>query len=227
MGELQIGDLLSQSWNKTFTRGGAGMMLAMLLACLAWCVVCALLSRLGDSLIAMFVGGVAALGVCFILVGLTHNMLQMARGTVAGYSKEACRLPLIVVAHFAVAYVLMGFIVTVAFMLLIVPGLIIGPRVAFAPLAILADHSLSVVEAFRRSWRMTRGHVCRLWLLFLACYLITVLGGFLFGVGALAASVLAGIALWLAFLQLDEWQKAGTTAVATPDGGGQHLRPLE
>jgi hypothetical protein len=49
-----------------------------------------------------------------------------------------------------------------SFLLLIVPGILIMPRLALAPFY-LVDKEMTAVEAYKASWHATKGHVGKVW----------------------------------------------------------------
>ncbi|HSX07416.1 MAG TPA: YciC family protein [Candidatus Saccharimonadales bacterium] len=53
--------------------------------------------------------------------------------------------------------ILQGILTALAFLLLIVPGFIVGARLSLAPI-VLMEEKLGVMAALKRSWALTRGH---------------------------------------------------------------------
>jgi hypothetical protein len=67
-----------------------------------------------------------------------------------------------------------------SFLLLIIPGLIIVPRVALAPY-FLIDKKLSAIDAYKASWHATKGHVGKIYgivgvMILMVLPVITVIG---------------------------------------------------
>jgi hypothetical protein len=51
-------------------------------------------------------------------------------------------------------------------LLLIVPGLIILPRITLAPWFLINNPGMSPVEAYKASWHASKGHIGKLWKIF-------------------------------------------------------------
>jgi hypothetical protein len=76
---------------------------------------------------------------------------------------------------FLIAYILTVLAIAVGFLLLIIPGFIVAMGLAFVPYLVV-DRGLGPIEAMKESWRITKGHKWRLFLLFLALLGINLLG---------------------------------------------------
>ncbi len=86
------------------------------------------------------------------------------------------------------AAVLSGTIVMVGFVFLIVPGIIFACKLAFVPFLVL-DRKLDAIEAIKKSWKMTRGHSCTIFLIGLIAIPIVIIGFICLGVGLIISSM--------------------------------------
>jgi len=84
------------------------------------------------------------------------------------------------------ANILVGAIVIIGFMLLIIPGIIFGCKLAFTPYLVV-DRKMEVLEAVKESWRMTTGHAWKVFLIGLLAIPISIAGLIVFGVGIIVS----------------------------------------
>ena len=84
------------------------------------------------------------------------------------------------------ANVLVGVIVVIGTVLLIIPGIIFGCKLAFTPYLVV-DRKMRVIEAVRNSWRMTNGHAWKVFLITLLAIPISIAGLIVFGVGIIVS----------------------------------------
>jgi len=104
------------------------------------------------------------------------------------------------------ASLLVGVIVSIGFVLLIVPGIIFACKLAFTPYLVV-DRKMAVIEAIKESWRMTGGHSWKVFLIGLLAIPICIAGWICFGVGIILAIMwvtLAFATLYHAVSKLDE-----------------------
>ena len=92
------------------------------------------------------------------------------------------------------ANLLVYIIVSVGFVLLIVPGIIFACKLAFTPYLVV-DRKMEVIEAVKESWRMTNGHAWKVFLIGLLAILISIAGLIVFGVGIIVAVMWISLAL--------------------------------
>jgi hypothetical protein len=97
-----------------------------------------------------------------------------------------------------IAVVLVHFFISIGFLLLIVPGIVLMCKLAFVPY-LATFHRISALESIRLSWRMTRGYswtIFRIWLMAIPLFL---LGLAAVGVGVVVSAMwvtLANAALY-------------------------------
>ena len=84
------------------------------------------------------------------------------------------------------AYLLVGVIVFIGFVLLIIPGIIFACKLAFTPYLVV-DRKMQVIEAVKESWRMTNGHAWKVFLIGLLGIPISIAGLICFGVGIIVS----------------------------------------
>jgi uncharacterized membrane protein len=75
-------------------------------------------------------------------------------------------------------------------LLFLIPGIIFGCRLSFVPYLVM-DKGLDPVTAIEKSWFMTRGHGWRIFAMYLLTIVMTLVGMFFVGVGALFATMWA------------------------------------
>ena len=96
------------------------------------------------------------------------------------------------------ASLLVGVIVFIGIILLIVPGIIFGCKLAFTPYLVV-DRKMEVIEAVKESWRMTRGHAWKVFFIGLLGIPIFFAGLLCFVVGIIISIMwtkLAGASLY-------------------------------
>ncbi len=84
------------------------------------------------------------------------------------------------------ANLLVGVIVSIGFVLLIIPGIIFACKLAFTPYLVV-DRKMQVIEAVKESWRMTNGHAWKVFLIGLLAIPISIAGLICFGVGIIVS----------------------------------------
>ena len=92
------------------------------------------------------------------------------------------------------ASLLIGIIVVVGFIFVIVPGIIFACKLAFVPYLVV-DKKLGVIEAIKTSWRMTKGHAVKVFLIGLLGIPISIAGLIYLGVGVIIAGMWIFMAL--------------------------------
>lgn len=86
------------------------------------------------------------------------------------------------------AGLLVAVIVGIGFVLLIIPGIIFGCKLAFTPYLVV-DRKMEVIEAVKESWRMTEGHALTIFLIGLLAIPISIAGLICLGVGIIPAAM--------------------------------------
>ena len=86
------------------------------------------------------------------------------------------------------ANVLVAVIITIGFMLLIIPGIIFACKLAFVPYLVVED-KLDAVEAIKKSWTMTRDHAFTIFIIGFIAFFLAIAGLIVFIVGILIAVI--------------------------------------
>ncbi len=139
----------------------------------------------------------AVIGIVFLFVTLLLNMneirvaLKLHDGKKAEYSDMWVTTSFV---NFILGSLLLGVIVLAGFILLIVPGIILGIRLQFAPYLIV-DKKLGPVEAIKKSWAMTQGSFWNLFLMGVLLILLNFVGLLVLFVGIFVTSLISIIAM--------------------------------
>jgi uncharacterized membrane protein len=115
-----------------------------------------------------------------------------------------------------IANVVMTFVIGFGFLLLIVPGVILACRLILMPYLVM-DRKMPALEAFRESWRLTRGHGWTVFFMMLLAVPIIVAGLFVFGFGVLFSIIWIGLsfaALYVAICDDANSDPYGPSAIA-------------
>ncbi len=88
---------------------------------------------------------------------------------------------------------LLWLILIIGFLLLFVPGIVLGCRLGFAPLLVV-DRKMGVIEAIRYSWEMTRGHAWTVFYVGLLSIPVVLVGLLCFIVGVIPAGMWVALA---------------------------------
>jgi len=116
--------------------------------------------------------------------------------------------------------IVMGIIVVVGLLLLIVPGVILALAFSFAPYIVI-ERKVWPMEALKESWRLTKGHWLKLFLLALTITALNIVGAMVLLVGLLVTAPLSILAMVHAYRTLSghtssEVASAPETEPATP-----------
>ncbi len=90
--------------------------------------------------------------------------------------------------HIILANLLVFSLVIIGLFALIIPGIIIGCRLAFTSYLVM-DKKLDPIEAVEASWKLTRGHGWRIFLMGMASFFILIFGLILMIVGIFPAII--------------------------------------
>ncbi|HLN21507.1 MAG TPA: hypothetical protein VK213_10485 [Bacteroidales bacterium] len=164
-----LGHELGENLSRLFTIGAMGM-LAVFLGLLA-------------LLYSFLVAPVFIYGSDFIFVQAVRRIKPDFEYLVKGFMENYFT---IVLAHLLVtALVVMGFF------MLIIPGIIIACRLVFVSYIVM-DKKIDPIEAVEMSWRLTRGHGWRIFLMGIASFFIVIFGLLLLIVGVFPAVIWIG-----------------------------------
>jgi len=100
--------------------------------------------------------------VSVLFVGaMTHVWLQSAKGAKVELEK-ALSVGASLYLNVLLLYIMTTVVLVVAFLLFIIPGLIVLPRLSLA-FYYLVDQKMSAMDAFKASWNGTRGNSGKVW----------------------------------------------------------------
>jgi membrane-anchored glycerophosphoryl diester phosphodiesterase (GDPDase) len=110
---------------------------------------------------------------CLFQMGYLKNCFQTLDGEepqFSSYGQVSRKLP-----EYLPASIIFLLIVAAGTALLIVPGVYLALRLQFF-FASMVDENTGIVEAFKRSWEITKGHTRRLFIIMLMMFLINIIG---------------------------------------------------
>jgi len=113
------------------------------------------------------------------------------------------------------ASLLVFVIVGIGFVLLIVPGIVFACKLAFTRYLVV-DQKMAVIEAVKESWRMTRGHAWRIFLIGLLGIPICVVGLLCLGVGIIISI------MWISLAFASLYHAVVISAEASGQTQGNH-----
>lgn len=125
-------------------------------------------------------------------MGWINITLKYARGESAEYGDLF--QPISQFLPFLVAYIIYEVVVGVGSIFLLIPGIILGLRLQFAPYYVV-DQQCGPIEALGKSWNATRGSTWKLLGLAIVVGIVNVVGALLLLVGLLATGPTTAIAL--------------------------------
>ena len=110
---------------------------------------------------------------CLFMMGYIKNCLQTLDGEepqFSAYGQVSRKL-----LSFLVAYIILSIIITIGVILFIAPGIYLGLRLQFF-YAFIVDDDAGIIDSFKRSWNITKGHSLKLFILFFIMLLIYIIG---------------------------------------------------
>lgn len=131
-------------------------------------------------------------------MGFVRYLLKLARGQVPAFGEIFAGGPLLALLG---ASLLLGIGVSIGYLLLIVPGVILAAGWLLVPYLVI-ERRAAVLDAFGTSWRATNGHKVSLVLLALLILLVSMAGMLAFCVGVLVAIPVCMLAIVYAYLKL-------------------------
>ena len=153
---------------------------------------------------AMTISSIVVCILCFLLFGLFQlgylkNCFQALDGEepqFSAYGQESRKL-----LSYLIAYIIYSVIIIIGFALLILPGLYLLLRLQFY-YASMVDENAGIIESFKRSWEITKGHTLVLFVLALMMLLIILIGEIALFVGVFIAIPLIVLMYGYAFRRL-------------------------
>ena len=125
------------------------------------------------SIGGLIVALISLLLLCLFMMGYLKNCFQTLDGEepqFSAYGQVSEKL-----FSFLVAFILFVIMVAIGLVLLIVPGIYLALRLQFF-YAFMVDENTGVIESFKKSWDITKGHALKLFLGMLLMLLISFAG---------------------------------------------------
>jgi uncharacterized membrane protein len=179
--KFSLGDSISFGWN-TF-KANIGFFLSVMVVFLIINVVFSFIGKRIDSAFLRFIINIISLAINTIMgIGLLRIALKF-------YDKQKSEIgdlfkPQDLFVKYLLVEVFGGLAVFIGFILLIVPGIILGIMFQFAGYFVV-DKKLDAIEALKRSMAMTSGIKMDLFLMDVVLVVLNILGGICFGIGLL------------------------------------------
>jgi uncharacterized membrane protein len=110
---------------------------------------------------------------CLFQLGYMKNCFQTLDGEepqFSSYGQVSRKL-----FSYLVAAIIFTFIVAIGMTLLVVPGIYLALRLQFF-FASMIDENTDIIESFKRSWEITKGHTLKLFIIMLIMILISIIG---------------------------------------------------
>ncbi|MDR1523786.1 MAG: hypothetical protein LBS79_00825 [Tannerella sp.] len=153
---------------------------------------------------AFTISGIAVSVLCFFLLclfqlGYLKNCFQTLDGEepqFSSYGQVSRKL-----LSFLVAYIIYSIIITIGCVLLIIPGIYLTLRLQFF-FASMVDENTGIIESFKRSWTITKGHSLSLFVVMLIMILISFIGQIALFVGLFVAIPLIVLMYGVTFRRL-------------------------
>lgn len=145
--------------------------------------------------------------ICWIIqtglyAGANNSLIRVMRGEDSAFSIDAFKMPMNVYVNYILTSIVVGLITCAGTFLCIIPGIFLGIKLMYAPMAILNNKELSVIEAIKFSWNITDNNFWNLFLLCLAIIGISIVGLLCCCIGILFTNVIAQAAVVIAFLAI-------------------------
>ena len=135
------------------------------------------------------------------LMGYLKNCLQTLDGEepqFSAYGQVSRKL-----LSFLVAYIVYNIIVIIGLALFVAPGIYLGLRLQFF-YALMVDDNTGIIDSFKKSWSITKGHSLSLFILFLIMLLIYFIGSIALFVGIFIATPLTVLMYGYIYRKLTE-----------------------
>jgi uncharacterized membrane protein len=121
---------------------------------------------------------------CLFQLGYLKNCFQALDGEepqFSSYGQVSRKL-----LSYLAAYFVYTIVISVGFVLLLIPGIYLSLRLQFF-FASMVDENTGIIESFKRSWEITKGHAMSLFVVILIMILISFIGQIALFVGIFVA----------------------------------------
>jgi uncharacterized membrane protein len=188
---FSISDVIQRGWE--LTKANIGYLLVYQI--ILWAFVILLIATQERAILHVLIWIVVVL----LKMGLYKAALLITDGIKPGYEElyqNWRQLP-----SWIIAGILFGFMFAFGLILLVVPGLYVWARYDLYPFAIL-DKQLGPINALKDASKISEGNRWQIFLLFLACVGLNILGMLVLGIGILISAPVTLIAVAIAYRQL-------------------------
>lgn len=135
-----------------------------------------------------------------VQIGLIRVSVEFAKAKTPAVTDLFYDKPFI---PYILTVIVSGAIVFFGLILFIIPAIIFGLKLQFAPYLVV-DKRMGVVDAIYTSWKMTKGQVWNLFLFAFLLALLNILGAIIFGIGLLLTIPTSAIAIAHVYLKLSK-----------------------
>lgn len=210
---LRVGKIFREAWE--FTKDHLGFLIGYFIITI---VLSLLFTFVGDALeekgytffsVLMHLAGTIVN--LFVSMGFYRSALMITAGEKPGYDQLYSNDQNFV--SWLLSNLLFGLIITIGFLLLIIPGLYLIARYGLYPYFLL-DRDLGPMEAIKEAGKASEGKRWQLFLLYAACFLANIVGLLLLGVGMLVTVPLTLLVLAVAYRKITGSQQ---TTLITPE----------
>jgi uncharacterized membrane protein len=211
---FSIGEALGFGW--ATLRDRFGTLIGLIVVSAIITVIPQLLSQGATqqkaTALALLFGIVAWVAEAVVALGWTRITLKLHDGQNAEMQDLIEPYPLL--WKYIGASILAALAISIGFLVLFVPGVILAIRLGFFPFAIV-DGGAGPVEALQKSWDLTRGSFWHLLTLAIALACVNVLGALALGIGLLVTVPMTAIAMAYVYRRLPERAPASQAAFAS------------
>ena len=172
-----IGQVIKEAWE--LTKAHLGFLIGFQLIIFGIMALFGGLDPEGKWVLWQMLGWVVLI---LVKMGLYNSSLLITGGIQPGFNQLYQNWRMLI--SWVIASFLFGLMFMIGFALLIVPGLYIWARYGFFPFFIL-DKDVGPIEALKMSAKATEGIRWQVFLLFISCLGLDILGALFFGVGLL------------------------------------------
>lgn len=156
---------------------------------------------LDNGFLEWIVSVVSTLVTLALQLGITNLALRIHDGKPVEFTHLFDTVPLAL--WFMLANILMFIVVGMGLLLFVIPGIIIAIRLFFIAF-VMVDENANALDAFQRSWDVTRGYAFDVFLFVLLVFVINFFGLLLLGVGFLVTAPLTTLAAAYVFRTLKD-----------------------
>lgn len=137
-----------------------------------------------------------------LTLGLTHVCLEAAKGKEIDFPDLFAKKNGILILHYFFGQVIMGIAIIFGILFFVIPGIYLMLRLQFFSLALIEQEDPDFMEALKKSWEITKGHVLNLFGLGFVILITLLLSILVFGIGLLFAIPFVTVAMAYCYILL-------------------------